>query len=56
VVQETVAGREKDLSFVGGLLRHGMVRPEILRERIAQAGLDKDRHALCEARLQRLAN
>jgi hypothetical protein len=34
-VSKLVAGREKDLSFVGGLLRHGLASPETIRDRLA---------------------
>jgi hypothetical protein len=33
-VSKLVAGREKDLSFVGGLLSHQLARPEVIRDRL----------------------
>jgi len=50
-VSKLVAGREKDLEFVGGLVRHGMVSIETLRERLTITFLSTDRRTLCEGRL-----
>ena len=54
-VSKVVAGREKDLTFIAGLLSHRLARPEIIRERLAVTTLDAARRELCLARLQRLA-
>jgi hypothetical protein len=54
-VSKLVAGREKDLTFVAGLLRHRLANPETLRERLAVTPLDAPRRDLCLARLQRIA-
>ncbi|MDW8310235.1 MAG: DUF6036 family nucleotidyltransferase [Verrucomicrobiales bacterium] len=53
-VSKLVAGREKDLSFLAGLLRHRLVRPDTIRERLAHTPLDEARRKVCEARLERL--
>ena len=54
-VAKLVAGREKDLKFIAGLLRHRLVHLETLRERLAATALDAPRRELCLARLHRLA-
>ena len=53
-VSKLVAGREKDLDFVGGLLRHHMVQTPILRERLANTALTPECLQACFARLERL--
>lgn len=53
-VSKLVAGREKDLGFVAGLLRHRLALSETIRERLAVTSLDESRRQLCVARLQRL--
>ncbi len=53
-VSKLVAGREKDLSFVGGLLRHGLAKAELIRERLTNTPVTVELHDLCSARLQRL--
>jgi hypothetical protein len=53
-VSKLVAGREKDLSFIGGLLRHRLVRLDTIRERLASTPLDAARREACVARLLRL--
>lgn len=50
-VAKLVAGREKDVSFVRALVRHGMVTVAVLRDRLAQTVMDDARRTLCEARL-----
>jgi hypothetical protein len=52
-VSKLVAGREKDLAFVTGLLRHRLVNAETIRARIAETALPVDRRELCLVRLQR---
>jgi len=54
-VSKLVAGREKDLQFVAGLLRHRFVETETLRHRLNETSIDKDLRALCEGRLLRLS-
>jgi hypothetical protein len=54
-VSKLVAGREKDLDFVAGLLRHRLAQLGIVQERLTMTALDADRLKLCEARLKRVA-
>lgn len=51
-VAKLVAGREKDLVFVAGLVRHRLVEVPTVRERLARTELDEGRRAVCEARLR----
>jgi hypothetical protein len=53
-ISKLVAGREKDLHFIAAMLRHALVNPAVLRERLADTPLDATRAELCEARLLRL--
>ena len=55
-VSKLVAGREKDLDFVAGLLRHHLVQAPNFRERLAQTHLTSERAQLCSARLERLVS
>lgn len=50
-VSKLIAG-EKDLDFVGAVLRHGLANPEIIQQRLASTSLTKERQAACLARLQ----
>ncbi|MCP5519346.1 MAG: hypothetical protein H7A45_19045 [Verrucomicrobiales bacterium] len=54
-VSKLVAGREKDLNFLAGLLRHRLVNPESVRQRLAATPLEASRRELGLARLQRLS-
>ena len=54
-VSKLVAGREKDLEFVAGLLRHRMVEVEVVRRRLSETSMDRELLTLCEARLLRLS-
>jgi hypothetical protein len=54
-VSKLVAGREKDLAFIQGLLRHRLAQMEILRTRLVTTVLVAERQELCRARLERLA-
>ena len=54
-VSKLVAGREKDLAFITGILRHGLADGRTVRKRLADTGLAPERLALCEARLKRIA-
>jgi hypothetical protein len=49
-----VAGREKDLDFVGALLRHKLADPEIIKERLSSSPLTEELRAICQRRLDRL--
>jgi ribosomal 50S subunit-associated protein YjgA (DUF615 family) len=53
-VSKLVAGREKDVDFLGGLLRHRLVQVPVIRERLAKTALPADRHQSCLARLDSL--
>jgi|SRR5947209_19394748 len=53
-VSKIVAGREKDIEFLTGLFRHGLGRPDIVRERLADTPLEEVRRQLCFDRLKRL--
>jgi len=54
-VSKLVAGREKDLEFVAGLIRHRMAEIGTIRDRLAITNLAADRRTLCEARLSGLS-
>ena len=51
-IAKYVAGREKDLDFTRALVRHGMVRREILEQRLAATALDPQRRELAASRIQ----
>lgn len=53
-VSKLIAGREKDLDFFSGLLRHRLILMETIRARLAATALEPDRRDLCRARLERL--
>jgi len=53
-ISKLVAGREKDLSFVAVMLRHSLVRCDLLRDRLAATPLDGARREVCQTRLLRL--
>ena len=55
-VSKLVAGREKDLGFIAGLLRYQMVQMPILRERLANTALTPERLQTCQTRLERLVS
>ncbi len=50
-VSKLVAGREKDLDFMAGLLRHRLVQASIIRARLAKTALVSERLQECLARL-----
>jgi hypothetical protein len=54
-VSKLAAGREKDLEFVSGLVRHGLVNIGTLQERLDATALDDSRKRLCLGRLKRLS-
>jgi hypothetical protein len=53
-VSKLVAGREKDVAFIGGLLRHHLVQAAIIRDRLSKTNLTTDRMQSSLARLDRL--
>jgi hypothetical protein len=53
-VSKLVAGREKDLSFVRSILRHGLANPEVISKRLQTTPLPSDRRETSLARLRRL--
>jgi len=53
-VSKLVAGREKDVSYVGALLRYLLIRAETLSDRLASTQLPEERRALTQMRLARL--
>ena len=53
-VSKLVAGREKDLAFITGLVRHRLTDANAIQQRLVATPLDPSRRALCEARLKRL--
>ena len=48
------AGREKDVSFVAGLLRHKLVEPSLIESRLRQTALNGEKLELSLSRLKRL--
>lgn len=54
-VAKLAAGREKDFSFVAGLLRHRLVTASVMESRLRQSPLSGERLELALARLKRLA-
>ena len=53
-VSKLVAGREKDLDFISGLLRHRLILMDTIRARLKATALPPDRLDTCCARLERL--
>jgi hypothetical protein len=53
-VSKLVAGREKDLDFFSGLLRHRLILIETIRARLKATALPPERLDVCCARLDRL--
>ena len=54
-VSKLIAGREKDMGFLAGLLRHRLASPDTIKERLSATQIAPERRILCEARLVRLA-
>jgi hypothetical protein len=54
-VSKLVAGREKDLDFISGLLRHRLILTETIRARLQSMALPPERLDMCGAWLERLA-
>jgi hypothetical protein len=48
------AGREKDLSFVGALLRHDLAKSQVIEQRLDSMPLAEERRARCLASLKRI--
>jgi hypothetical protein len=55
-VSKLVAGREKDLEFLAGVLRHKLAKTQTIRDRLTKTTLSPERMTASLARLQRLAN
>jgi hypothetical protein len=53
-VSKLVAGREKDLDFIGTLLRHRLTKPEIIRDRLIKTPVSPEQRELYLARLKHL--
>jgi uncharacterized nucleotidyltransferase DUF6036 len=54
-VAKLAAGREKDASFIAGLLRHKLALPTLIESRLHQSDLSGVRLELALARLKRLS-
>ena len=54
-VAKLAAGREKDASFVTGLLRHKLADPSVIESRLHQTSLSGERLELALARFKRFA-
>jgi len=54
-VAKLAAGREKDASFVTGLLRHQLADPSVIESRLRQTSLSRERLESVLARLRRFA-
>ena len=52
-VSKLVAGREKDIQFIGALFRHHLAKTETIRLRLAQTPIDDRVRGICEAQLTR---
>jgi len=53
-VSKLVAGREKDIQFVAGMIRHGLVDSSIIADRVRQTNVDKGRIEQCLATMRRI--
>jgi hypothetical protein len=53
-VSKLVAGREKDLEFLSGILRHRLASVESIRSRLGDTALPPERLATCLHRLDRI--
>ena len=51
-IAKYAAGREKDREFTKALARHGMVSPEVLRQRLIATPMDSQIRALVSARIR----
>ncbi|HEX7470849.1 MAG TPA: DUF6036 family nucleotidyltransferase [Verrucomicrobiae bacterium] len=55
-VSKLVAGREKDLDYVGAILRHRLAQSEIIRERLNSTPIPQARRELCLSRMKRFSS
>jgi hypothetical protein len=56
VISKLIACREKDMAFARTALQHGLIRVEVLRERLAETAMDDERlRPILSARLDALA-
>ena len=53
-VSKLVAGREKDMDFIAGILRHRLADEETIRSRLTAAALPPERVAGCLQQLSRI--
>ena len=53
-VSKLVAGREKEVDFLAGLLRHRLVQVSVIKDRLAETPIPTDRLHASLARLDRL--
>lgn len=53
-VSKLVAGREKDVEFVGSLLRYRLAEAKVIQTRLDRTALSDEARELCQARLKRL--
>lgn len=53
-VAKLAAGREKDISFVAGLLQHKLAEPSLIESRLRQTALEGEKLERALARLKRL--
>lgn len=51
-ISKLVAGRDKDLAFITGLVRHGMALPAMLRARLDETPMARTLMERCHARLE----
>lgn len=53
-VSKLVAGRQKDIQFLSGVLRRRLAQPEIIRTRLATTALPPEQFTTCLQRLERI--
>ncbi len=53
-VSKLAAGREKDIEYVTGLLRHRLAKPDVIESRLGATPLSPAQRELCVARLKRI--
>jgi hypothetical protein len=54
-ISKLIPGREKDLDFIQGLLKHRMVDVAVMEKRLVMTPISGDMRDLCLARLRRLS-
>jgi hypothetical protein len=52
-VSKLVAGRDNDIRFVAGLLRHHLAQRDVIRQRLLEIQLDDRLREACDARLDK---